>query len=187
MSSDFEYTHTQPVTSSLVDAVWYNSDDSTLAVSLNGEVYVYSNVPYSRYLGLVQSRSVGREYQGIKRAFGPGDYFGWEDDFLTEPKSYEAPDMSPVGAPGIVPKNLTVKDSGTTGSSSGPHISLGGNRNASTATLLRHKVVFTTPAGGEHSHTLFASSVDDAVSRLNDLVRTLRVDVTVTEVTTYFE
>lgn len=189
---DFEYTHYRKPVSSLVDEVWYNSDTKELAVSLHDEVYVYSGVPLTRYQSLIFANSVGREYQSIKREFGPSEYLGDRYELEFGEKSYEAPDMGSVGTP----KGLTyaenavvhnVGDTATTGNSSGAHISLTyGNDHDGLGDIRRHRVVFETPHGTK-AHEVNAESVAEAKSLIESLASDFGLSVTVKEVTVFFE
>lgn len=62
---------TQPISSSMLAAVEYDTDSETLEVTFNnGRTYAYENVPQQEYEGLVNAPSPGRYYlNAIKDQF----------------------------------------------------------------------------------------------------------------------
>lgn len=192
--SDFNYTlHFTPNNSSLVDGVWYNENTQELAVNLDGSVYAYTGVPRERFNDLAVATSAGREYQGIKREFGPGQYVGqgFELYFVYEPPKR----TETVGTP----KNLTVEpnngsfslsSSGTF--HSGGLVTLGSQgvteTTAATEATRRHTVNFVID-DSLFSHTVHAADVQGAVQGFNEVMDSLGLGNTtkVKEVVTHFD
>ena len=192
--TQFEYTHTKRVNSSAVDGVVYNVNTKKLAVNLHGEVYVYNNVPLSRYEALVTAPSVGRFFREIKSDYGPSEYLGRNTSVTYQTGSVEAPSMAALGTP----KALTLAEGVTVNNS---FITLSTPTQTRT-TLGLPDVVESTPVGTTRRHSVLfnvegltadreygvdATSVDEAVAALTEAVAALGLDVKVKEVTVYFE
>lgn len=81
--TNFEYTKTFDVDSSLIDEVFYNANDNTVVLDVNNEMYRYSNVTLQAVEDLVNGKgyngSVGAHYNSLfKKTYGPGeDLGGW--------------------------------------------------------------------------------------------------------------
>lgn len=188
--SDFNYTREfLPNNSSLVGGVYYNENTQELAVNLNGSVYAYTGVPRERFNDFTVATSAGREYQNIKRDFGPGEYMGesYELYFVYEaPKRTEA-----VGTPKALHNN--TNDSLTVINMTSPGLVTLGNQGdsettASTEDAIRHTVNFVID-GSLFSHTVHAGSVGEAVAALNEVMYSLGMirRVKVKEVVTHFD
>lgn len=114
------YDEDYDFTSSLVQSVRYNENDSSVAIELNDNYYRYTNVPLDAVEDLVNADSVGVHYNTVfKRTYGPGENLGpWYDVRLNEvpATAYVGKDFesAPVGKDFI-----TISGEGVTLSSDG--------------------------------------------------------------------
>lgn len=190
------YTEVFSPDSSLVEGVYYDANTSELTVVLHDELYRYSNVDKRVFNEFKNAHSAGRFYAAnVKRTYGPGEYLGtsWDVEYdevsegaapdMTSPL-YDAAEAAVSGTKGT-PKGLTyavgavVTNVGDTGT-----FSL--TPTDAAVQTRKHKVVFETDTGVK-THTLQAGSVDEAAWAVRDIGAMLDVDLTVKEVTVYFE
>jgi len=183
----FEYTDTKPVTSTAVDAVFYNSETKKLAVFLHGEVYVYSGVPKERYENLVDASSVGRAFREVKADYGRSDYLGRARSVEPVLVSVPAPDMGAVGTP----KGLTyAADAKVTGDPAHSRVRVTlGEVPVPEGVKYKHAVYFKVNPGDLDFkiYNTEAGSVHEAVEALTEAALALDLNVTVKEVRVYFE
>lgn len=189
--TDFDYTHSTTPDSSLVQKVLYNANTKELVVNLRGWGYKYSDVEQSDYHNLISADSVGSAYTDVKREHGPAEPLG-QFNYVNTNVVWVRPTNTTVGTP----KDLKVSDDTivTTATapatqvfnlySNEPQVSV-----SSEPTVRRfHKVVFDVDGGATgKSYSTEAGSVDEAVKSLTDVVDSLGLEVTVREVTVYFE
>ena len=197
--------------SSLVDSVAYDRPTQAAYVDLNDEVYRYDNVPVEAVEALVNADSVGRAFngsfmsRGFKQKFGPGTHIGnWAS------LSYEERPSAPVvssttSTNGLVGKNLTYAPNATVDGQTisdnvvtpdEVRVSLGvptttanpvrvalkvpSNEVPDTAGSRKYTVHFES--NGEKTHTLEATSVEDALKQVASAADMLGVRVKVTGV-----
>jgi hypothetical protein len=180
MTTAVEYTREANVDSSAVDGVYYNENDRTVAVILHGEVYRYSGVPLEFYNHLGRVNSVGREWlPQLKRTYGPGERLGSEYAVYFD-------DVTPWRAPKPaepVKAGQVVGQSGSTGSSTGPHISL-----TVAAPALSNRVSVSFEVNGQTKvHESRANDVLEAVKNVTELLNLAGVDGKVKAATVYFD
>lgn len=171
------FTRQVGVDSSAIDCAYYNERTNDLVVDLHDSLYLYKGVPEYVVNTLERAPSAGSYYAStIKRAYGPGDFLGhaWDVEY-EEDAGVPAPDMGPVtqGAVGT-PKNLTYApnavvtnvstNAANTGNGVGPHLSL----KVDNSNLRQVRVEFEVN-NKSASHTLFTSSLDDAVEQVERL------------------
>lgn len=196
--ADFVYTDEANVDSSLVTGLWYNRDESQLAVALNEEVYVYDDVPVSEFDNLRYASSVGRKYRDIKRNYGPGQYLGWVPDLEIEEKTYDAPSMDAVevSSTGSVeaivgtPKGLTYAvDAVVDGKPINDERKFDLSVDATpSGEKFQHTVVFEVDGlPTRKSYNVEVGSVNEAIEALEEATAALGIDVNVKMVTVYFD
>lgn len=182
--------------SSLVDEVYYNENTRDLYVDLDGPVYKYRGVPVEVVDKFEAAASAGAFYNTeIKRVFGPGDDLGhWEH------LDYDAEDVE------VKTTGLTVYNAGNIPAQTVYHA--GGIVSATTPNTVHntfslkpfpegikvegvereYAVTFEVIGILDHkTHTLKASSVDEAVQTVLDLGKMLGLNFIVREVCIRFE
>jgi hypothetical protein len=169
--------------SEAVDAAYYNADDQTLAVVLDGgSTYLYENFPPHVWQNFRSASSKGRFYAlTVKSGYGPGEYLGYNAD-----DDFEQDDSPVVSANDLrVKQGLTI----TPGlvDKRYPLYSVPAPAEVAPETF-RHEVKFVVEGGNKvSSYNVDAVSVDGAVEALSEATLALGLNVDVKEVTVYFE
>lgn len=174
----FKYHDTEHFASAVVSAAWYNSDTQELALSLNGEVWVYNSVPKSVFDSLLSTYSAGRYYATyIKPTYGPGTNIGWDDDI----------DFRDVGQDETVTKNqwTIAPDAKITTAQPNNVFAL---KVPEAQSLRTYKVTFTVNDSDERKHySLSVANEQEALGSIAELASALGLTFNVKEVTGYFE
>lgn len=192
--TNVEYTEEFNTVSSLVDDVYYNDNDKTMAVDLNDQIYRYNGVPRSVFEAFREAPSKGRFYTAnVKRAYGPGEALGWYDNIVFNKVSNNTTSLgnvSPVRVSGVgTPKGLTyapdaiISDNRTSAVSM---FSLATNTPNVEPAVRKHTVTFLVN-GQPKVHTLTAKDVDEAIAVVKELGDMLDLTFVIKEVTVYFE
>lgn len=170
--------------SSFVEELAFDAESGELLVALDsGSQYLYTDVSRQTWDDFKNAHSKGQFYNNwIKRgkaAKSLGEV-GWDTEVLK--KSHPAPSMASV----------TVNSPSTT--TGGAYFSLSGSDLTPAAVVaqmpekFRHEVRFVVDGGNNvKSYVVDATSVSEACFALSEVAESLDIDVTVKEVTVYFE
>lgn len=200
----FEYTDYAYPNSSLVKVVVYNENTRKLLISLDGQGYLYTDVPKDDYKALVDADSVGRHYSNsFKKAHGPATHTGHDGGFW-DIQFIEVKVATPQQTVGT-PKGLTYADNAKIDEKIEDNLfDLSGKRTDDGQVIVplfdlasevlnleattRHKVTFDVVGSAKkRKYNVNAASVDEAVAQVQDIADMLGLEFVVRKVTTYFE
>jgi hypothetical protein len=102
----FEYTKEFFVSSSVIDAVYFNENESSVVLDVNDELYEYTGVDSFEVAKLVKggnTGSIGNYYNTIfKTKFGPGKHLGYYNDWDAVEVPVEKNNSTPTTPKGLV-------------------------------------------------------------------------------------
>lgn len=189
MSDDaFEYTEAfeqdLDFNSSVIDGIYYNSNNNQVCLDINDELYVYEVNSRDDVTELVNAESLGTYYnKRFKHIFGPGRYIGkWSLKLLDRVDVIEPSHEDPTKFINIAGDGSVFITNGVLPSSeiNSSVITFNPNR--------RHEVVFTVEDGTvEKTATFTVNSVPAAVAELGNLAKMLDIKFNVKRVTVFYE
>lgn len=189
MTFNVYYTERAQPNSSFVDRAWYDDTRSRLSLELHGQVYEYDSVHYATYDSLIHAASPGSYYREHIKGVNHGRYLGPVANMVEVKTSHDVPEPVSVGA--FNPNSVRFHN----GYQPLPVQSQKKFSLAQSNDKLPEKLDYTlhfvledhNSVSDERSHTLQATSLDDAIDQFLDLVGKLNQNVVLKGASVRFE
>lgn len=176
MSTVYHFTHSRKTpTSSVVDAVYYNTLDQTMVVVLQGKVYKYNKVSYGNYSIIVNSSSAGSAYNTFVRNHGSLSVaLGSVSDVTFQVGAVVNSTEGPVLVQNVGTETPVLS-----------LVSLKPDVAAAPPVQRSHTIYFNDETGVERSYNMDAPGVDECVEVIADLSGALGKTLVPTRVVTH--